>query len=121
MTFLVRLEDAADAAAVGGKAASLGELARAGVAVPPGFAVTTEAFTAAMAALDPDGALRAGIEALSADVAEIARVAARFRTLVADAPLPAEVAAAIEYGYAALAGVAGAPDVAVRSSANVED
>jgi phosphoenolpyruvate synthase/pyruvate phosphate dikinase len=118
VVFVVRLTDAADAGTVGGKAASLGELARAGVAVPPGFAITTEAFTAAMAALDADGALRAGIEALSADVAEIARVAARFRALVADAPLPAEVAAAIEAGYAALGGD---PDVAVRSSATVED
>lgn len=121
MTFVVTLADAADTAAVGGKAASLGELARAGVAVPPGFAVTTGAFTAAMAALDADGALRAGIEALSADVAEIARVAARFRALVADAPLPTEVAAAVESGYAALAGEAGDADVAVRSSATVED
>ena len=118
MTFVVTLADAADATAVGGKAASLGELARAGVAVPPGFAVTTEAFTAAMTTIDADGALRAGIEALSADVAEIARVAARFRALVADAPLPAEVAAAIESSYAALADDA---DVAVRSSATVED
>jgi pyruvate, water dikinase len=128
VTFVVTLADAADPAAVGGKAASLGELARAGVAVPPGFAVTTEAFTAAMAGIDADGALRAGIEALPADVAEIARVAARVRALVADAPLPAEVAAAIESGYAALAGAgdagdagAGDADVAVRSSATVED
>jgi pyruvate, water dikinase len=118
VTFVVTLADAAEPAAVGGKAASLGELARVGVAVPPGFAVTTEAFTAAMTALDADGALRAGIEALSADVSEIARVAARFRALITDAPLPAEVAAAIESGYAALAGD---PDVAVRSSATVED
>src|SRR6185312_6404920 len=43
---------------------------------------------------------------------------ARFRALVADAPLPAEVAAAIESSYAALADN---PDVAVRSSATVED
>jgi pyruvate,water dikinase len=121
VTFVVTLADAADAATVGGKAASLGELARAGVAVPPGFAVTTEAFTAAMTALDADGALRAGIEALPADVTEIARVAARFRALLADAPLPAEVAAAIEAGYAALAADSGGADVAVRSSATVED
>jgi pyruvate,water dikinase len=118
VTFVVTLADATDSAAVGGKAASLGELARAGVAVPPGFAVTTEAFTAAMTTIDADGALRAEIEALSADVAEIARVAARFRALVAGAPLPPGVAAAIESGYAALGGD---PDVAVRSSATVED
>ena len=136
MSFVVTLADAADAGTVGGKAASLGELARAGVAVPSGFAVTTEAFTGAMEVIDPDGALRAGIEGLPAgDVAEIARVAGRFRGIVAGAPLPPEVAAAIEAGYAALGGtpnvagvgnvaggnVAGLDDVAVRSSATVED
>src|SRR5687767_3833990 len=34
---------------VGGKNASLGEMTGAGLAVPPGFAVTTEAFTAHLA------------------------------------------------------------------------
>jgi pyruvate,water dikinase len=123
VTLVVTLADAAGAGTVGGKAASLGELARAGVAVPPGFAVTTEAFTAAMAAIDADGALRAGIEALPADdVAQVARVAARFRGVVAEAPLPSEVATAIEAGYAALGSARDAgPDVAVRSSATVED
>jgi pyruvate,water dikinase len=124
---VVALADATEAGAVGGKAASLGELARAGVAVPPGFAVTTEAFGAAMAAVDADGALRAGIEALPADDAgRIAQVAARFRDAVAEAPLPPEVAAAIEAGYHALGVGASADasdglDVAVRSSATVED
>ena len=117
---------------VGGKGASLGELARAGVAVPPGFVVTVEAFAAAMAAIDPSGAHRASVEALAAaDLDGIAAVAARLRALVTEAALPDEVAAAISSGYAALgAGAgggarAGAPadvvDVAVRSSATVED
>jgi pyruvate, water dikinase len=130
MTFVVTLADAADAGTgvVGGKAASLGELARAGVAVPPGFAVTAEAFGAAMAAIDADGALRAGIEALPADdAARIAQVSGHLRDVVAGAPLPSGVAAAIEAGYSALSdGLSGAfagpgPDVAVRSSATVED
>jgi len=85
--------------------------------------VTVEAFTAAMAAVDADGTLRAGIEALPAgDVAQVARAAAPFRAIVAEAPLPRDVAAAIEAGYRAL-GRAGdaAPGVAVRSSATVED
>jgi pyruvate,water dikinase len=123
VAFTVTLADAADAGLVGGKAASLGELSRAGVIVPPGFAVTVEAFTTAMAAVDADGARRAGIEALSAaDLAGIAAAAARFRAVVAAAPLPGAVVAAIEAGYAALAaGGPGDPDVAVRSSATVED
>jgi pyruvate,water dikinase len=126
VVFVVGLADAADAGAVGGKGASLGELARAGVTVPPGFVITVEAFAAAMAVIDPDGALCGGIEALgAADVAGVAPVASRCREAVAAAALPAEVAAAIEARYAALAvpGEHGppAPDVAVRSSATVED
>ena len=131
MTLVVHLKDAADAAVVGGKAAALGELTRAGVTVPPGFAITTEAFAAAMTAIDADGALRAGIEAVP--VGDVAGASAGFRALVTSAPLPAEVAAAIRAGYAALAGPVqpgtagqpgpggGPPDVAVRSSATVED
>ena len=118
----------AGVAAVGGKGASLGELARAGVAVPPGFVVTVDAFTAAMTVLDPDGALRAEIEALPAsDLTEITMVAARFRALVAGVPLPDAVASAIAAAYGRL-GTGGRPeeiaidtDVAVRSSATVED
>jgi len=128
LSLVVPLVEAAGAGAVGGKAASLGELSRAGVAVPPGFAVTTEAFALALAALDAGGELRAGIEALDpGDLPAIAAAAARFRALVAAVPLPAEVAAAIGSGYAALGGGgadgggAGDPDVAVRSSATVED
>ena len=131
MTLIVTLAaagaDEAGVGAVGGKGASLGELARAGVAVPPGFVVTVEAFAAAMAAIDPSGALRTEVEALpAADLAGIAATAARFRALVVSVPLPEEVAAAIEAGYAALGGTPDvgtpdAPDVAVRSSATVED
>jgi pyruvate,water dikinase len=126
VTFVVTLTDAADAGTVGGKAASLGELSRAGVAVPPGYAVTTGAFTTALAAIDPDGTQRAGIEALDpADLAAVGQSCAAFRALVTSAPLPAEVAAAIESGYAALGSDSGDdpgdPDVAVRSSATVED
>jgi phosphoenolpyruvate synthase/pyruvate phosphate dikinase len=140
LALVVPLVDATDVSVVGGKAASLGELSRAGVAVPPGYAVTTSAFTLALDAIDVGGALRAGIEALSAaDLAGISAAAARFRGLITGAPLPAEVAAAIEASYAALEadaaaleagrgaaggggpGFPGDPDVAVRSSATVED
>ncbi|MGH3162624.1 MAG: PEP/pyruvate-binding domain-containing protein, partial [Streptosporangiaceae bacterium] len=58
---------AADAARAGGKAAALGELARAGLPVPRGFVVTTAAFSLHVDALDPDGAARAALGALAAD------------------------------------------------------
>ena len=124
----VSLSDARDPAVVGGKGASLGELTRAGVAVPPGFVVTVDAFAAALAAIDRSGALRAGLSALDpADLAGIAAAAARMRALVAAAELPDDVYAAIADGYAQLGTGGGAgeiligADVAVRSSATVED
>jgi phosphoenolpyruvate synthase/pyruvate phosphate dikinase len=118
--YVVPLASAAGAPAVGGKGASLGDLVRAGIPVPPGFAVTTGGFAAALDAIDPAGASRAEIEALPAgDLPLIARVTAAFRDLIARAPLPASVASAIESAYAALGG--DSPDVAVRSSATMED
>jgi pyruvate, water dikinase len=126
--FAVTLADARDPAVVGGKGASLGELARAGVAVPTGFVVTVDAFAAAMAAIDPSGALRAELSALdAADLTGIAAAAARLRALVTAAPLPDDVYAAIAVAYAKLGTGDSASeilintDVAVRSSATVED
>ena len=118
-SLVVPLADASSAAEVGGKAAALGFLSRAGVAVPPGFVVTAGAFAASLAALDPSGALRAEISALPAgSLDEIGRVAASVRARVVAASLPPEVAAAIESAYAGLGEMA---EVAVRSSATVED
>ena len=132
--FALALADARDAALAGGKGASLGELSRAGLAVPPGFVVTVDGFTAAMAAIDPSGALRAQLEALGdGDPALLARACAALRARVTETPLPARVADAVTAGYAALADDAGAaanaagppdaalPAVAVRSSATLED
>src|SRR5215475_12666115 len=118
--YVVLLAAAEDSAAVGGKGASLGSLARVGVAVPDGFVVTSGAFTVSLDALDPGGSLRAQIEALGPeDLAAIARVTAAVRERFATAPLPAPVASAIADAYAALGDAN--PDVAVRSSATMED
>ena len=104
-------EVATDAAVVGGKGASLGELARAGVAVPPGFVVTTGAFIAALAVIDPGGGLRAALETSRAG-------ASALRERIVTAPLPASVASAVGSGYDSLGSGC---DVAVRSSATMED
>jgi pyruvate,water dikinase len=127
----IPLPEAPGATAAGGKAASLGELIRAGLRVPPGFVVTAGAFAAAMAQLDPGGRLRAGIGALSPDdLAGIMATAGQVRQQVTAAPVPGQVAAAITTAYADLAAsvvppggtVPGYPPlVAVRSSATMED
>jgi pyruvate,water dikinase len=110
----------ADRPSVGGKGASLGELTRAGIAVPPGFVVTTVAFEAALAALDPDGLIRREIERLKGeDFAAVTAAALSIRARFAAAALPAELAREIGAAYLELAGSDGA--VAVRSSATSED
>jgi len=103
MTHVVGFHDpaATQVAAVGGKGAQLAALAQIeGIDVPPGFSVTTEAFSAALSALDhrlPPAELRTAIEAT---------------------PIPPAIAAAIT---AAIAELGADAAYAVRSSATAED
>jgi rifampicin phosphotransferase len=104
---------------VGGKGASLGRLARAGVQVPPGFHVTTAAYLDFL-----DGGLReelvAGLSLVDAAGAGTFEAAAgRIGELFAGRPMPAATSAAIAGAYASLGD--GDVPVAVRSSATVED
>ena len=109
---------AADAARAGGKAAALGELARAGISVPRGYVISVAAFGMVMAAVDPSGAIRGALGDVPADdLAAIARAAADLRARITAAPLPAEVGAEITSAYQQL----GVTAVAVRSSATMED
>lgn len=91
---------------VGGKAANLGECARAGFPVPSGFVVPTDCYLQAT-------------EAIAADLAKATSDGdtVRARQLVASAVLPDDLASAISAAYATL----GEPPVAVRSSATAED
>jgi len=105
---------------VGGKGANLGELTRIeGIAGPPGFCVTTDAYRRIMAAvplideqldrlalLDPDD--RQAIRALSAEI----------RRAIEETAIPDDVASAITRSVTRLGGQAA---YAVRSSATAED
>jgi rifampicin phosphotransferase len=105
----------------GGKGASLGELLRAGFAVPPGFVVTTAAYD-----LFLDSA------ALAEHIAESLRVnpdddasSRAIRSAFMAAEIPSEVKGAVSAAYRRLAppGTQDSPNVAVavRSSATAED
>ncbi|MEY3960884.1 MAG: hypothetical protein RIR14_1538 [Pseudomonadota bacterium] len=109
----------ADFARVGGKCASLGEMTQAGVAVPPGFAVTTDAY---VAMLDHHG-MRAEIERHLAgvdpfDLDQVDRAAQAIRIRIRSHKLPPKVEAEIRAAYAAMGDDMA---VAVRSSATAED
>ncbi|MEV0229480.1 PEP/pyruvate-binding domain-containing protein [Nonomuraea sp. NPDC050786] len=94
--------DAGMLAEVGGKAANLGELTRAGLPVPPGRVLTTEAYRQ----------VAQGLETSGDDLAE------RARRHLLEAPVPAAVHEAIVKSYAELGDDV---PVAVRSSATAED
>jgi pyruvate,water dikinase len=108
-----------DHARVGGKCASLGQMTQAGVAVPPGFAVTTDAYAAM---LDSHG-LRAEIERHMTgvdpyDLDSIDRAAQAIRIRIRGHKMPDAVEAAIRAAYAKMGDEM---PVAVRSSATAED
>ena len=116
-----------DIARVGGKTASLGEMLRelggVGVRVPPGFAITADAYTALLAqpgVLDSLHTLLADIDPEQFD--ELARRGRAARERIVAAGLPPEVEQAIRVDYRALRERIGERlRVAVRSSATAED
>src|SRR5438876_2120072 len=80
---------------VGGKAANLGELTRAGLPVPPGFCVTTTAYALVAQSAELESTLAALATTSAGDVARLAVFAADIRARLLGAPVPAAVAAAI--------------------------
>jgi pyruvate,water dikinase len=110
---------AADTPRAGGKGANLGELTAAGLPVPPGFVIVSDAYLGAMDAAGVREELRAVCEDLDADdAAQIRDRAEQARHVVHEAGLPDVVRDAILDAYHRLG--AGCR-VAVRSSATVED
>jgi pyruvate,water dikinase len=109
----------ADAPRVGGKGASLGELLKAAIPVPPGFCVTTDAFQQFLAAGHDLPQLWAALTALqSPDIEAVQRVGASIRERLAAVAMPANIERAIVAAWQSQ-GIADA--YAVRSSATAED
>jgi rifampicin phosphotransferase len=114
---------------VGGKAANLGELAGAGLPVPPGFCVTTVAYRQVTELTELTKVYAALAETDPSDVSALAAQAARAREVVMAAAVPADVAESVAAAYEAMTGrsgdwegpVAAGVPVAVRSSATAED
>jgi len=109
---------------VGGKNASLGELIKADIPVPPGFSVTTETYSEFLSG----GGLKEDIESLLSkidiqDVSSLENVSKVIRQLMAEATFSKRIEEEISSNYQALAQVFDVSDlpVAVRSSATAED
>lgn len=107
---------------VGGKGGSLGELRRAGIAVPPGFVVRTRAFERFVAALEREAPVRARVESLDCeDLEAIGECSRALRARVEEASLPADVLDEVAAAHQSLCSDGEPPAVAVRSSATTED
>ncbi len=113
-----------DSASFGGKSASLGELVAAGIPVPPGFALSVDAFG--------DFVEKAGLADMLAgpvargvpgDVTATAAASRAIREVMRRAPVPDSVREEVASRYGELSGThrIGSPPVAVRSSAVGED
>ncbi len=115
-----------DVAQVGGKNASLGEmivnLGNLGVAVPGGFATTSDAFNRFLDGAGIREDIHARLEALDVDdVNALAATGRAIRDRIIQCELPEDLRQDIETAYAAMAVGGQDATVAVRSSATAED
>ena len=103
---------------VGGKGANLARLAQAGLPVPDGFLITTQAYQAFVAANGlAERILDALPEGASDSPDQFENTSTTIRTLFGQGSIPTGLAEQILTAYAGL----GRPAVAVRSSATAED
>ncbi len=108
----------ADLPVVGGKGANLGEMARTGLPVPPGFCLTTAAFAAFLTGADAAWLYGRLDQIQAGDLAAARQVGQEIRAHLQQTAVPDTVAAAVRAAWQAQ-GVTHA--YAVRSSATAED
>ncbi len=101
----------------GGKAASLGEMTRAGLPVPPGFCLTTEAYRIFVTANELQEQIITLTKQAGRGDRQTEAAASTLRTLFTTAPIPEPITAEITAAYDRLRPTA----TAVRSSATAED
>ena len=114
-----------DVPLVGGKCANLGEMTRAGIPVPPGFAVSAYAY---QRFLEETG-IREKVYGIIKDVVkegkpeEYQEASRRIRELIESTPMPKDIEEEIKRAYRELSKRCGKDEefVAVRSSATAED
>jgi pyruvate,water dikinase len=107
-----------DTSIAGGKGASLGEMTKAGLSVPPGFVVLASAFDRFLAETDLDVEVEAILKKVShKDINSVEKASVEIRDLILNAKMPQDIKQEIEKNFRALK----TKFVAVRSSATAED
>ncbi|OGP61757.1 MAG: hypothetical protein A2V65_01120 [Deltaproteobacteria bacterium RBG_13_49_15] len=126
MNYVLNLKDLDKKAisVVGGKNASLGEMIKAGIHVPPGFAVTTDCYLKFISETGIDDKIYETLKDVQPeDVSSLDRASERIKACIQEGSISGDIREAIEYGYLGLCRACAVADVpvAVRSSATAED
>lgn len=122
--FIVNFDqvDKDDVALVGGKGANLGEMVKAGFAVPPGFIVTAKAYRYFIKVNNLQDKIKKELTLLDTDdPRSLERASKGIRSLINRSPIPKILVRKIFKAYEKLDGKLKNPLVAVRSSATAED
>ncbi|MDO8435725.1 MAG: PEP/pyruvate-binding domain-containing protein [bacterium] len=107
-----------DTELVGGKGASLGELTRAGIPVPPGFVITAEAYDRFLSEAHLHEDIYATLACVDSESTDSVTTASeKIRDAMHDSGMPADIEKEIMAAWKKL----GSQLVAVRSSATAED
>jgi pyruvate,water dikinase len=107
-----------DIATVGGKGANLGELTNAGIPVPPGFIVTSEAYYRFLKETNISKKILSYLNKLDPhDSKKLQLIAEKIQQVILKAIMPNDLAEQIKKAYLKM----GSGFVAVRSSATAED
>ncbi len=109
---------------VGGKNASLGEMIKSGIRVPPGFAVTTDSYVSFITQTGIKDTILEVLSGLDREkVHSLNQTSQEIQELILGTAMPDEIRAAIVDGYSELCKKCGIEEVqvAVRSSATAED
>lgn len=109
---------------VGGKNASLGEMLKAEIQVPPGFAVTTDCYSKFMTEAGINARIFHLLSGLNVDdMSALDRASTEIADLIKKSRLSGEICGGIEDAYTGLCRACGLESlpVAVRSSATAED
>jgi phosphoenolpyruvate synthase/pyruvate phosphate dikinase len=107
-----------DVAIAGGKGASLGEMTRIGLSVPPGFVILSDAFERFLEANDLNIVIDSSLRSVNKkETHTINKASEKIRTFILQAKIPQDIADKIQVYFKKL----DAKYVAVRSSATAED
>jgi pyruvate,water dikinase len=110
--------DKNDVALAGGKGASLGEMTKASIPVPPGFVVLAEAFEQFIKETGIDAEIESQLHKLNhQDINSVEKMSEEIRALIKNAEFPVDIKEIVMKHYKSL----NAEFVAVRSSATAED